>query len=65
MNWGEYKKLEITAYLPKDSDNYFGDKEKIELVVCKILNNYYCESIKKEHWRADQLWFKPTKGLEE
>lgn len=60
---GESKELSITVYLPKYTDNYLGDKEKLELVACKILNEYYCEMIKKEHWKADQLWFKPTKKV--
>ena len=58
---GESKNLEITAYLPKYSKNHLGNKESIESVVCTILNDYYCEAIKKEYWRTDPLWFKPTK----
>lgn len=60
---GEHKDLTITVYLPKGSGNHLGDKEKLELVACKILNEYYCKAIKKEHWQSDQLWFKPTKNL--
>lgn len=62
---GEYKDLNIRVYLPKGSKEHLGDKNKLELVVCDILNKGYEEAVKKVYWKSDQLWFKPTKGEED